>query len=169
MAGDEHELDLAHDGKLVDDLNVDRALAFGLQHRLVEIEQCLGRQGDLLRCCRRRRRGGCRWRRRRRDHGSRCGRRGLGHEVGLAFNDGHRRRPISRTPAQRVVDAGLAAVAAAAPHVVGRLAVPEQPITAVLRVCLAERRRGQHGGGRAGHDGCSQTKIHHFHPFGLSC
>ena len=55
MAGDQHHFELLDLRELADDLAVDRRLAFGLQHRLVEVEQHLRVERDLLHLRRRRR------------------------------------------------------------------------------------------------------------------
>ena len=48
MARHQDDFELLHLRELADDLAVDRRLAFGLQHRLVEVEQHLRVERDLL-------------------------------------------------------------------------------------------------------------------------
>ena len=164
MSGHQHQLELGDGTQLADHLAIDRGSALGLQHRFVEVEQRLGCQRDLLhlrRWWRRRwRRWWRRWWRRRRY----CGR-GLGHQIGFTFDDGHGRGPVARPPAQRVVDSRLAAIGATAPNVGIGSSVTEQHITAILGIGLTKRRRAERRSGGARDDACDQTNFHHFHPF----
>ena len=157
------QFELRHTAQLADDLAVIAAMPSGFRTALSKSNNALA--ASVIFCpeqaagwrCRRGRRG-------RRYNGRRRCR--LRHQIGVAFDDGHRRRPISGTPAQSVVNAGLAAIGPASPDIGIRLAVTEQCVAAILRIGLAERCGTQHGGSCAGHDGRNQTKFVHFHPFG---
>src|SRR5215472_2292947 len=168
VTGHQNELELRHVLQLADDFPVDRGFALGLQDILVEIEQCRRSQSDLLHG--RRRRRSRRWRRRWRRGSSRRRRwrSRFRNEIGIALDDRHGRRPVAGPPAERVVDAWLAAIGAASPDVGVGLTMTERYVTAVLRVGLPERRGIQGGGSRTNHHGCDQTKFHQFYPFGVS-